>query len=84
MVQIILRDLTPLLYPPPSPSADVALQSYCLTAYGYVTLADAMQVWHEGTPRLYRTVADLDWVTWTAEEALRVSIQLPRLRRIID
>ncbi|BGP24561.1 hypothetical protein JCM10295v2_003479 [Rhodotorula toruloides] len=62
MVQIILRDLAPLLYPPPSSSADIALSSYCLTSYGFVGLADAMQVWHEGLPRLYRTVADLDWI----------------------
>ncbi|GEM07306.1 ATP dependent DNA ligase [Rhodotorula toruloides] len=80
MVQIILRDLAPLLYPPPSSSADIALSSYCLTSYGFVGLADAMQVWHEGLPRLYRTVADLDWVSWTAELAIRHGTALPRSR----
>ncbi|BGP31986.1 hypothetical protein JCM10296v2_003765 [Rhodotorula toruloides] len=80
MVQVILRDLTPLLYPPPSSSADIALSSYCLTSYGFIGLAEAMQVWHEGLPRLYRTVADLDWVTWTAEQAIRRGVSLPRPR----
>ncbi|BGP07980.1 hypothetical protein JCM10049v2_003825 [Rhodotorula toruloides] len=76
MIQIILRDLAPLLYPPPSSSADIVLSSYCLTSYGFIGLAEAMQVWHEGLPRLYRSVADLDWVTWTAEQTIRRGVSL--------
>ncbi|KPV75538.1 uncharacterized protein RHOBADRAFT_53505 [Rhodotorula graminis WP1] len=71
MLQIILRDLSPLLYPPPSALGDVALTRFTSLAYNELGLYDAMRLWHEGMPRLYQAVADLDWVAWQAEKALR-------------
>lgn len=76
MLQIILRDLSPLLYPPPSALGDVALTRFTSHAYNEVGVYDAMRLWHDGLPRLYRAVADLDWVAWQAEQALRASSSL--------
>ncbi|GAA5897078.1 hypothetical protein JCM8208_006163 [Rhodotorula glutinis] len=70
MLQIILRDLSPLLYPPPSALGDVALMRFTSVAYNEIGVYDAMRLWHEGMPRLYQAVADLDWVAWQAEKAL--------------
>ncbi|GAA5842570.1 hypothetical protein JCM9279_003622 [Rhodotorula babjevae] len=71
VLQIILRDLSPLLYPPPSAVGDVALTRFTSLAYNEVGVYDAMRLWHEGLPRLFQAVADLDWVAWQAEQALR-------------
>ncbi|GAA6027207.1 hypothetical protein JCM8097_002484 [Rhodosporidiobolus ruineniae] len=77
MIQILLRDISPLLYPPPSVSGDVALARYTSTAYDQVTVHDAMRAWHPGMNRLFLAVADLDWVAWHAEEATRCDGRLP-------
>ncbi|GAA6048228.1 hypothetical protein JCM3770_006492 [Rhodotorula araucariae] len=77
MVQLILRDLSPLLYPPPSASGDVALTCFNSLAYNEIGMYDAMRAWHEGMPRLYQAVADLDWVAWQAEQAIRQGRPLP-------
>ncbi|BGP40014.1 hypothetical protein JCM10450v2_003994 [Rhodotorula kratochvilovae] len=78
MLQLILRDLSPLLYPPPSASGDVALTCYNSLAYNEIGLYDAMRAWHQGMPRLYQAVADLDWVAWQAEQAICSDRPLPR------
>ncbi|GAA5978700.1 hypothetical protein JCM11641_006147 [Rhodosporidiobolus odoratus] len=77
VIQLILRDLSPLLYPPPSSSGDVALARYNTTAYDQVSVSDAMKAWYPGMGRLYLAVADLDWVSWQAGEAIRQRRPLP-------
>lgn len=71
MIQLILRDLSPILYPPPSLSGDVALREFSSAAYTQVTVLQAMREWHSAMPNLYRVVADLDYVSNQIEEALR-------------
>ncbi|GAA5927226.1 hypothetical protein JCM1841_004252 [Sporobolomyces salmonicolor] len=78
MIQLILRDISPLLYPPPSASGDISLSRYCTTAYDRVDPYMAMREWHKGMPSLYRAVADLDYVAQVTEEAMRNGMDLPR------
>ncbi|GAA5899280.1 hypothetical protein JCM6882_009303 [Rhodosporidiobolus microsporus] len=77
VIQLLLRDLSPLLYPAPSCSGDVALERYNSTAYDRVKVLDAMRAWHGGMERLYLAVADLDWCAWQVEEAIRLDRRLP-------
>ena len=60
LVQIILRDLSPLLYPIPSTSADVALTRWNANAYQPLDLVDALREWHWILPSVYRYRMDLD------------------------
>ena len=71
MVQLVLRDISPILYPPPSTSGPVALTDYTSSCYDKVDLARVMAVWDPRMARMYRTVADLDWVSTTVESYLR-------------
>ncbi|GAA5824088.1 hypothetical protein JCM11251_001517 [Rhodosporidiobolus azoricus] len=77
MIQVLLRDLSPLLYPAPSCSGDVALARYNTLAYDQISVQDAMKTWHDGMERLYQAVADLDWCAWQVEEAIRLERRLP-------
>ncbi|GAA6011978.1 hypothetical protein JCM10207_003447 [Rhodosporidiobolus poonsookiae] len=87
VVQLILRDLSPLLYPPPSSSSEVALARYNTTAYDQLTPIEAMRIWHPEMEKQYRVVADLDWVARQTEEAIRtgrcISRPFPRIGRPI-
>lgn len=67
MIQIILRDLSPLLYSPPSSSGVVALREYNTLAYHQVPLYEAMAAWHPRMPSFYEVVADLDFVSGEVE-----------------
>lgn len=60
MTQIILKDLTPLLYPPPSSSPSVCLRLYNANAYKTLELRDAMRLWHWSLPTIYRYRNDID------------------------
>ncbi|GAA6059260.1 hypothetical protein JCM10212_006653 [Sporobolomyces blumeae] len=71
VIQLILRDLSPLLYSPPSSSASISLLDYVSTCYDRVDLHHTMPAWHARMPDLYRAVADLDSVSWTVEAWMR-------------
>lgn len=73
MVQIILRDLSPLLYPPPTPHATASLLNYNSAAYTVVTVEDALRYWAPDARSLYCAVADLDRVAWLVDIHLRES-----------
>lgn len=60
LAQIILRDLTPLLYPLPTSSTDTALTDYNSKAYQTLELSDALASWHPFLPAVYRYRATLD------------------------
>lgn len=62
MIQIILRDLSPILYVPPGKSAYMSLQAYNSNAYDRITVQDAMRVWHPDLNRLYYITKDLDHI----------------------
>lgn len=70
MTQIILRDIDPILYPSPSQSADTSLLDFNSAAYQRISVFDAMRRWHPGMPRLYKVVADLDYISDIVEHAL--------------
>lgn len=63
MVQIVLRDLSPIIYAPPSLSGIIALRDYNSAAYQKLEPWQAMRKWHPAFGRLYRISADLDVVT---------------------
>lgn len=73
MTQIILKDLSPLLYPPPSTSTSVALRQYNANAYRRLDLYDALRGWHWALPQIFRFKNDLD-------QALRLSEGVDRKR----
>ncbi|GAA5851191.1 hypothetical protein JCM8547_004160 [Rhodosporidiobolus lusitaniae] len=77
MIQLLLRDLSPLLYPPPSSSGTLALEQYTSAAYDQISVQDAMKAWHKGMNRMYLAVADMDWVAGQVEEAIRLDRRLP-------
>lgn len=60
MSQIILRDLSPMLYPIPSLRSDIALLEYNSTHYKPLELVSALKTWHWTLPTIYRYRADLD------------------------
>ena len=60
LVQIILRDVTPLLYPLPSSIAEAALTKYNSCSYQELGLLDALREWHWVLPTIYRYRADID------------------------
>lgn len=60
MIQIILRDLSPLLFTHPSQSGSIALRSFTSAAYHKIDLREAMAAWDKRMPGLYRVTADLD------------------------
>lgn len=73
MVQIILRDLSPLLYPPPTPNATASLLNYNSAAYTVITVEDALRYWAPDARSLYCAVADLDRVAWLVDIHVRES-----------
>ncbi|GAA5998995.1 uncharacterized protein JCM10292_003242 [Rhodotorula paludigena] len=78
MLQIVLRDLSPLLYPAPSVSAEAALRLYNNASYYEIDLYDAMRLWHPDMQDFYRVVHDLDYVAWETDKALRRGHSMPR------
>ena len=60
LVQIILRDLTPLLYPLPTSVAEAALSKFNSGSYQELTLLDALRECHWVLPTIYRYRADMD------------------------
>lgn len=68
MIQIILQDLTPILYPLPKLSR-LALIDYNTKAYDRLALIDSMRVWDKRMSGLYRIKADLDVVTRELEDS---------------
>jgi DNA ligase-4 len=58
--QIILRDLSPLLYPLPSATVESALNRYNANAYQTFELVEALSEWNWILPAVYRYRADLD------------------------
>lgn len=69
VIQIILRDLSPLLYAHPSSTGSASLLRYNTNAYNRIELWQAMRAWHDQMPRLYRVTADLDVVARELEKA---------------
>lgn len=84
MVQIILRDLDPVLYPPASYSSETSLLQYNAAAYHRISVVDAMSLWHPQMPSLYRTVADLDYISDLTEKALRKLVSQETLYHVAD
>ncbi|GAA5943753.1 uncharacterized protein JCM15063_005826 [Sporobolomyces koalae] len=74
MIQLILRDLSPILYPAPSESVSVSLNQYTSTCYDRIDLVRVMHAWDPRMARIHRTVADLDWVAATVEDWIRKSL----------
>lgn len=58
--QIILRDLSPMLYPLPSSNTEVSLLSYNSTSWTPLEFMSALRAWHWSLPAIYRYRADLD------------------------
>ncbi|GAA5959998.1 hypothetical protein JCM3765_006129 [Sporobolomyces pararoseus] len=75
MIQLILRDISPILYPPPSNSGSVALTEYNTACYDRVDLVRVMEAWDRRMPKIHRSIADLDWVAATVEGWIRSGIQ---------
>ncbi|GAA6016518.1 hypothetical protein JCM11491_002348 [Sporobolomyces phaffii] len=71
MIQVILRDISPILYPAPSNSVSIALSEYNTTCYDRLDLARVMDVWDTRMTKCFRSVADLDWVATTVESWIR-------------
>lgn len=79
MCQVILRDLRPLLYPPPSSSPTSSLLHYNTAGYDVIDVDNALRLWDPKLPKLLRANADLDWVAWQAD--LHLSEQAAAVRR---
>lgn len=60
MTQIILRDLSPIIYPVSSSSTDVSLVSYNSSSLQVLELQSALKEWSWVLPAIYRVRADLD------------------------
>ena len=71
IIQLILRDISPILYRPPSNSVSVSLTQYNQSCYDRIDLMRVLQVWDPRLPTIYRSVADLDYVATRVEEWLR-------------
>ncbi|GAA5911215.1 uncharacterized protein JCM6883_001943 [Sporobolomyces salmoneus] len=84
MIQLILRDISPILYPPPSTSGTVALTNHNSTCYDRVDLVRVIGAWDHRMSMIYRSVADLDWVAKTVESWMRSGVQgLPSLSPVV-
>lgn len=59
LAQIILRDLTPLLYPLPTCIAEAALSKFNSSSYQELSLTEALREWHWLLPIVYRYRADI-------------------------
>lgn len=66
--QIILRDMSPLLYPIASSSLDAQLQSDLPSHTPSLDLNAALDSWHWALPRIFKFRADLDAAFLTLEE----------------
>lgn len=79
MIQLILRDLSPLIYPPPSSSGIIATTEYNSAAYKRLEVWQVLREWHPAGDAQYRVVKDLDYVGKILEDLLSEceSRQLP-------
>ncbi|GAA99432.1 uncharacterized protein L969DRAFT_86685 [Mixia osmundae IAM 14324] len=59
IVQIMLKDLRPLLWPIPSADVSRALADYNQSSRSELQPHDAMRIWHWAMPDVYRVQADL-------------------------
>lgn len=71
MVQLLLRDISPVIYPSPSLSGGAALREFNSTAYARLEAYEVLGAWHPAGETHYRVVKDLDYVGRIMEEALR-------------
>lgn len=84
LVQIILRDLSPLLYPLPTSIAEAALCKFNSSAYQELTLIDALGAWHWVLPAIYRYQADVNRAFLTlGQEKILHSKQKARSSRCV-
>jgi DNA ligase-4 len=60
LAQIILRDLSPLLYPVPSFISENALVKYNSSSYQPLELLPALSAWNWALPTIYKYRSDLD------------------------
>lgn len=62
MAQILLKDLRPILYPPPTTSTTINLRDYNFNSYHEIILEEAFLLWHPEALRVYRVNADVERV----------------------
>lgn len=67
LAQIILRDISPLLYPIPSFHSDVALLKHNASSLKQLDFSSALRAWHWALPSIYMFHADLEAVFQTLE-----------------
>lgn len=60
LCQIILRDLSPLLYPVPSSSSERSLLLFNASSWKTLDLVPALELWHWALPTIFKYKADLD------------------------
>ena len=60
VAQIILRDLSPLLYPTPSYDLEISLSRFNSNAFRELELGDALRAWSWALPTIRRVFADID------------------------
>lgn len=73
MIQLILRDLSPLIYATPSDSGHIAITEYNTAAYKRVEVWQVLREWHPAGEAHYRVVKDLDYVGKALEDLLSES-----------
>lgn len=78
MVQLILRDISPILYTPPAMSGRAALKEFNSAAYIKVEVYHALMSWHPTGEAWYRVVKDLDLVGAVLETTLRMGVDPPK------
>lgn len=66
MIQIILRDLAPLLYSPPT-TCTKSLLDFTSTSYRAIEVDQALKLWHEEGSSMYCITHDLDHVAFALE-----------------
>lgn len=69
MLQILLRDLSPIIYPLPSDCADTALIQYNAASYDLLTLDKAMDCWDGRMSKCWSVVGQVDWCANQVEES---------------
>lgn len=67
LAQVILRDISPLLYPIPSFHSEVALLEHNAASLKQLEMCGALRAWHWALPSIYMFRADLDAVFQTLE-----------------
>ncbi|KAK4056834.1 hypothetical protein OIO90_002084 [Microbotryomycetes sp. JL221] len=94
IIQVILQDLSPILYPLPTLSGPAALARFNTLAHDKIELHHTMREWHESMPGYFRVISDLDRASVAVEACLRegtgllicspiigVPVATPRTRR---